>query len=71
MYRHRHQDTLPLSWDNDLHLYAQAYAEELARTDDFEHSDISDMGIGENLFFASNTGGVTREGRCTQALDSW
>ena len=70
MYRHRHQDTSPLSWDITLQQSAQAYAAVLAQTEDFKHST-NRVNTGENLYFASNTGGVTSEGKCNNALDLW
>uniref|UniRef100_A0A7M5X626 SCP domain-containing protein n=2 Tax=Clytia hemisphaerica TaxID=252671 RepID=A0A7M5X626_9CNID len=68
MYRFRHTDNL-LSWDHMLQNSAQLYAEQLAQTEEFEHSE--QPGIGENLYFAFNSGGVTREGSCNRALDLW
>ncbi|XP_066936330.1 uncharacterized protein [Clytia hemisphaerica] len=70
VYRSRHRMTDPLSWDNALQRSAQLYAEELARTKNFKHSsDLADK--GENLYYGYSSGRVTKEGRCTRALDLW
>jgi uncharacterized protein YkwD len=51
-YRSRHCAP-PLKLDDDLNHSAQKYAEHLANTNRFEHSD--DVNLGENLFKMTST----------------
>ena len=55
-----HQDTPLMTWDAAVAGRAQAWADELARTGQFAHSDRDDPryrdGSGENLYLSSGRG---------------
>ena len=70
IYRSRHVNTPRLQWDEDLAKTAQAYAEFMARKNFFEHSERYKH-LGENLYYASNTGGISEDGMCKEAADAW
>ncbi|KAF4628795.1 hypothetical protein G7Y89_g9356 [Cudoniella acicularis] len=58
----------PLRWSRTLSKAAQAYAEEMARTDKWGHSDRATRpGQGENLYFQKGYGRVPLKA----AVDSW
>ena len=62
-------DLTPLSYDNDLSLIAQEWAEYMAKTDKFE---VSDDSYGENIF-AISTEYVFSKGKqpCLEASINW
>ena len=62
-------DLTPLSYDNDLSLIAQEWAEYIAETDKFE---VSDDSYGENIF-AISTEYVFSKGKqpCLEATMNW
>ena len=62
-------DLTPLSYDNDLSLIAQEWAEYMAETDKFE---VSDDSYGENIF-AISTEYVFSKGKqpCLEASMNW
>ena len=62
-------DLTPLSYDNDLSLIAQEWAEYMAETDKFE---VSDDSYGENIF-AISTEYVFSKGKqpCLEATMNW
>jgi len=70
MYRARHINTPRLQWDEELARTAQAYARFMAKNNFFEHSERY-RHLGENLYFSSNTGGISEKGMCNEAAKAW
>ena len=65
-YRQKHRDTPDLAWDNDVAASAQKYANYLARTGQFKHSNSK---YGENLY--KSWGSFSDSTPCYNAVKGW
>ncbi|CAH1789358.1 unnamed protein product [Owenia fusiformis] len=66
--RVEHTDTPLMSYDDTIATQAQAYAQDLADRDAFEHSGVS--GFGENLYIVSSSRSISGD-HCRAATQAW